>query len=266
MFAEERHNKIIQLIKSGHPVKVADLSILFTVSEATIRRDLQELENSGLLQRTHGGAVSPQLGSELSFHDREVCFLDEKQQIALTAANMVKDGETILLDAGTTTREIARALCGKRLTVATNNMDVACIFADEPDIEVLLLGGILRKSINSLVGPLTNSMLKLLCFDKVFLAANGVDFTFGATTPTLVEAETKRSMIKAAKTAILVVDHSKFEQKTFAKICSLDEFSLIITDQGIDNATLNALQNHTQVVIAEPSIKHKGVDIIESPS
>jgi len=251
MFAEERHNRIMQLINSGQPVKVVELSILLTVSEATIRRDLQELENSGLLQRTHGGAVPCQPGSELSFHDREICFLDEKRQIAFTAANMVEDGETILLDAGTTTREIARALCGKRLTVATNNIDVACIFAEEPNIEVLLLGGIWRKSINSLVGPLTNSMLKLFCFDKVFLAANAVDCTLGVTTPTLVEAETKRSMLKAAKTTILVVDHSKFEQRSFAKICSLHELSMIITDRGIAEDTLNCLQGHTQVLVCE---------------
>jgi len=263
MFAEERHDTIIQLIKSGQPVKVMDLSLLLNVSEATIRRDLQELENSGLLQRTHGGAVAPQLGAELSFHDREVCFLDEKRQIALMAANLVKDGETILLDAGTTTREIARALCGKRLTVATNNIDVATIFADEENIEVLVLGGILRKSINSLVGPLTNSMLKLFCFDKVFLAANAVDCTFGATTPTLVEAETKKAMLQAAKATILVVDHSKFEQKAFAKICSLDELSMLITDSGIDQDTLTSLRNHTQVLISEQPAKSKGVNIIE---
>ena len=151
MFAEERHNKIIQLLKSGQPVKVMGLSNLFAVSEATIRRDLQELETMGLLQRTHGGAVSPQLGSELSFFDREVFHLDEKHKIAIAAASMVEDGETILLDAGTTTREIARELCGKRLTVATNSMDIASIFADEENIEVILLGGIWRKSINSLI-------------------------------------------------------------------------------------------------------------------
>lgn len=251
MFAEERRNKIIQLVKSGHPVKVVELSILFNVSEATIRRDLQELENLGLLQRTHGGAVSPQLGLELSFHDREVFQLDEKRQIALAAANMVEDGETILLDAGTTTREIARALCGKRLTVATNSMDVAFIFAEEPDIEVLLLGGTWRKSINSLVGPLTNSMLKLFCFDKFFLAANAVDCILGASTHNLAEAETKRAMLQAAKRTILVVDHSKFEQKTFAKICSLNEVSMIITDSGITTDSLDCLRAHTQVLVTK---------------
>lgn len=251
MFAEERRNKIIQLIKSGSPVKVVELSILFTVSEATIRRDLQELENLGLLQRTHGGAVSPQLDSELSFQDREVFLLDEKRQIALAAANLVEDGETILLDAGTTTREIARALCGKRLTVATNSMDVAFVFAEEPNIEVLLLGGAWRKSINSLVGPLTNAMLKLFCFDKAFVAANAVDCALGASTHNLAEAETKALMLQSARQAILVVDHSKFEQKTFCRICNLNELSMLITDRATPKDTLDCLRSHTQVLVAE---------------
>lgn len=257
MFAEERRSRVMQLIKSGHPVKVGELSTLFATSEATIRRDLQELENLGLLQRTHGGAVSPETNPELSFQDREVVFLEEKRQIALIAADMVEDGETILLDAGTTTREIARALCGKKLTVATNSMDVASVFAEEPNIEVLLLGGSLRKSINSLVGPLTHSMLKLFCFDKVFLGANAVDCVFGATTNNLVEAETKRTMLYAAKTAILVVDHSKFEQKNFSKICSLNELSMIITDIGIAKDTLDYLQDIIQVVVAGETLQEK---------
>ncbi len=251
MFAEERRNKIIQLIKSGSPVKVVALSILFSVSEATIRRDLQELENLGLLQRTHGGAVSSQLDFELSFQDREVFLLDEKRQIALAAANMVEDGETILLDAGTTTREIARALCGKRLTVATNSMDVAFVFAEEPDIEVLLLGGTWRKSINSLVGPLTNAMLKLFCFDKAFVAANAVDCNRGASTQNLAEAATKHLMIESAKQTILVADHSKFEQKSFCKIADLSEFSMLITDSKTPKDTLDCLRSQTQVIVAE---------------
>ena len=251
MFAEERHDKIIQLLKSGQPVKVLGLSTLFAVSEATIRRDLQELETMGLLQRTHGGAVSPQLGSELSFFDREVFHLTEKRKIAIAAANMVEDGETILLDAGTTTREIARELCGKRLTVATNSMDVASILADEENIEVILLGGTWRKSINSLIGPMTNSMLKLFCFDKVFLAANAVDCKFGATTHNIAEAETKRAMLDAGKRTILVADHSKFGEKNFAKICGIEEVSMIITDENIDNDTLACLREQTQVLVVD---------------
>ncbi len=249
MFAEERHDKIIQLLKSGQPVKVLNLSTLFAVSEATIRRDLQELETMGLLQRTHGGAVSSQLGSELSFFDREVFHLAEKRKIAIAAANMVEDGETILLDAGTTTREIARELCGKRVTVATNSMDVASIFADEENIEVVLLGGTWRKSINSLIGPVTNAMLKLFCFDKVFLAANAVDCNFGATTHNIAEAETKRAMLHAGKRTILVADYSKFNEKNFAKICGIQEVSMVITDKNIDSDTLACLREQTQVVV-----------------
>lgn len=251
MFAEERHNKIMELLKAGKPVKVINLSTLFAVSEATIRRDLQELESLGLVQRTHGGAVAPQPSSELSFFDREVFHLEEKRAIARIAASMVEDGETILLDAGTTTREIARELCGKRLTVATNSMDVACVFTDEENIEVLLLGGTWRKSINSLIGPVTNAMLKTLCFDKVFLAANGVDCQFGVTTQNIGEAETKRAMLQAGKQTILVVDHTKFEKKAFAKICTLTDVSALITDKNISNETLTCLQEYTQVFIAQ---------------
>lgn len=251
MFAEERRNKIIQLIKAKQPVKVIDLSSRFEVSEATIRRDLHELEKTGFIQRTHGGAVSSQLGAELSFHDREVCFLEEKKAIAALAASLVSDGETILLDAGTTTREIARALCGKKLTVATNSMDVASVFAEEADIEVLLLGGTWRKSINSLIGPLTNSLLKHFSFDKVFLAANGIDCTLGATTKHIAEAETKRAMLSAGKSIILAADHSKFEKRTFSKICGLEELSLMITDNAIPEDTLENLRIYTRVLVAE---------------
>jgi len=263
MFAEERHNQIIQLLKSGSPVKVTQLSLLFSVSEATIRRDLQELENLGFLQRTHGGAVAPQFVSELSFQDREIYLLDEKRQIALAAAALVEDGETIMLDAGTTTREIARQLHGKRLTVVTNSMDVACVFADDANIDVLLLGGIWRKAINSLVGSVTNAMLKLLCFDKVFIAANAIDAISGVSTQNLAEAETKRAMLQAAKTSILVADHSKFGQKNFAQICSVHELSMVITDHGLPSDILESLKDHTKVIIAPHSLQEKGVDASE---
>lgn len=261
MFAEERRNKILRMIRLRQPVKVNELSSLFTVSEATIRRDLQELENLGLIQRTHGGAVSVQLEKELSFHDREVFLLNEKREIAALAASMVNDGETILLDAGTTTREIARALSGKKLTVATNCMDVALVFAEEPDIEVLLLGGEWKKSLHCLTGPLTNSMLRLFSFDKVFLTASGIDYTLGVTTQHIAEAETKRAMLSASKTRILVADHSKFEKKSFSKICNLDELSMIITDSNTDKDILECLRNHTLVVIPETTLP-KGSDDI----
>lgn len=251
MFAEERKVEILQLIESGKPVKVGDLSQRFEVSESTIRRDLQELENSRLIQRTHGGAISVQSSFEMSYQEKEIHFYEEKQKIAKAAAELVKDGETVFLDTGTTTLQIASALRGKAITVATNSMDIAQVFADDPKVEVVLLGGTLRKSIRSLVGYLTNEMLSLLHFDKVFLAANAVDPEQGVTTPNLAEAETKRHMVRAGKEVILVVDHSKIWEKAMCKICSLEEINLLLTDDGLDEAEEKRLSQYVQVQIAD---------------
>lgn len=251
MFAEERKAEILHLVESGKPVKVGDLSGRFEVSESTVRRDLQELENVGLIQRTHGGAISIQSSLELSYQEKEILFYDEKQKIAQAAVDLVKDGETIFLDTGTTTLQIAYALRGRTITVATNSMDIAQVFAEDTQVEVIVLGGSMRKSIRSLVGFLTNEMLANLHFDKVFLAANAVDPDFGVTTPNLIEAETKRHMVKAGKEVILVVDHSKLWERTMCKICSLSEINLLLTDDGLEVADLKSLSQYVQVQIAD---------------
>lgn len=250
MFAEERKTEILQLIESGKPVKVGMLSQRFEVSESTIRRDLQELEDAGLLQRTHGGAISVQSSFELSYQEKEIRYMEEKQKIAKAAAELVKEGETVFLDTGTTTLQIAYALRGKAITVATNNMDLAQVFIDDPKVEVVVLGGIFRKSTRSLVGYLTNEMLSRLHFDKVFLAANAVDPEFGVTTPNLNEAETKRHMVRAGKEVILVVDHSKLWEKALCQICSMSEVNLLLTDDGLDEAGIKRLSQYVQVKIA----------------
>jgi len=251
MFAEERKAEILQLMESGKPVKVGDLSQRFEVSESTIRRDLQELEKVGLIQRTHGGAISVQSSFELSYQEKEIRFYDEKQKIARAAVDLVKDGETVFLDTGTTTLQIAFALRGKTITVATNSMDIAQVFAEDTQVEVIVLGGSLRKNIRSLVGFLTNEMLARLHFDKVFLAANAVDPDLGVTTPNLIEAETKRHMVKAGKEVILVVDHSKLWEKAMCKICSLSEINLLLTDDGLEEADVKRLSQYVQVQIAD---------------
>lgn len=234
MFAEERKTEILQLVKTGNPVMVTSLSQRFGVSESTVRRDLQELEDNGLIQRTHGGAISVQTGFELSFQEKGIRFLAEKQQIASMAASLVKDGETVLLDSGTTTLEIAKLLRTKTITIATNSMEIAQVFSDDAHVETLLLGGTLRKNTRSLVGYITNDALRRMNFDKVFLAANGIDAEIGITTPNLSEAETKRYMLHSGKEKILVADHSKIGQRSLCQICGLEELDLLITDPGID--------------------------------
>jgi DeoR family transcriptional regulator, fructose operon transcriptional repressor len=247
MFPEERKAAILKLIQSGNPVKVGELCQQFEVSESTIRRDLQEMDAASLIQRTHGGAISAQLGYELSFREKEIRLLDEKRKIAKLAADMVGAGETVLLDSGTTTLEIARALVHKEITLATNSMDIAQVFGDDSPVEVLVLGGAWRKSTRSLVGYLTNETLGRIHFDKVFLAANGVDGTLGVTTPNSIEAETKRRFVQAGEEIILVVDHTKIGQQGLYQICSLDEIDQVITDEAIEPESLEMLRSHTKV-------------------
>jgi len=250
MFAEERRAEILNKIKSGAPIYVADLVQEFGVSEATIRRDLAVLEKMNLLKRTHGGAIPPNYGIEPTFQEKEIQNLDSKAAIGRLAASLVKDGETVLLDAGTTTLQIAVNLRGRKITVATNCIDVANVFLDDPSVEVWLIGGILRKGPRSLVGFLTNEALKTLHFDKTFLAANAVDPSFGVTTPNMTEAETKRHMLFAGKGKILVADHSKLGIQGLCKICDLSELDLLITDDKGDERQIEQLKKKVKVLIA----------------
>jgi DeoR family transcriptional regulator, fructose operon transcriptional repressor len=258
MFAEERQTNILELIKTGQPVKVGILTERFGVSESTIRRDLQELEDAGCLHRTHGGAILGHSEYEPSFQEKTTCCLVEKQEIAKAAVTLIEQGETILLDSGTTTLEIARQLRGKKVTIATNSMDIAQIFVDDKITEVILLGGSLRKPTHSLVGYLTNETLKNLHFDKVFLAANNVDLEQGVTTPNMIEAETKRHMLLSGQEVILVVDHTKFGQKSLCQICSLSEISLLLTDCGLDTETVNKYKTVVTIKQAEITPNQKG--------
>lgn len=251
MFAEERKKYILQLIQAGTPVKVSDLSECFQVSETTIRRDLQEMETDGLLQRTHGGAISVQPDHEMTFAEKEIRFLEEKCKIAKAAAELINQGDVILLDAGTTTFEIAKELRNKQITIATNSMNIAELFIDVPNVEVWILGGIWRKNTRSLVGYLTNQQLQNLHFNKVFLAANAVDVAGGVTTPNPTEAETKRNMILAGDQVILVIDHSKVGYRDTCKICNLNELEILIIDDKLSQEQLDLFSPHVEIIIAK---------------
>jgi DeoR family fructose operon transcriptional repressor len=250
MFAEERKTVIVSAINNGVPVKVGELSQKLGVSESTIRRDLQELEDNGLIQRTHGGAISVRTGFEPSFTDKEVVNLAEKQAIAEAAAKLIQDGEAVFLDAGTTTLEIARLLRERPVTIVTNSMEVVQVFLDDSRVEVMLLGGVFRKATRSLVGYMANEMLKRMHFDKVFLAANAVSAEYGVATPNPAEAETKRQMVDSGHKVILVADHSKIGQRALCRICGLEEISLVLTDAGIEPEDYETLKAVTEVGIA----------------
>lgn len=242
VFAEERKQQILATLQRTPAVRVVDLGRALRVSVASIRRDLADLERSGLLKRTHGGAVSNHVAAfEPSLVEKEDQYRAEKAAIAELAVSFVQRGDTIFLDAGSTTRQIARELRHQRnLTVVTNALNIASELASS-DLEVILTGGQLRRGVLSQVGPIAEQAIAGLHVDTLFLAANGVDLEKGVTTPNLLEAQIKRLMVESARSVILVVDHTKFGRITFGRICGLERISAIITDDGLPDRFATAI-------------------------
>lgn len=254
MFPEERRRRILEQMRSGAAVTVADLASEFGVSESSIRRDLRDLEQSGLLARTHGGAL-PVDGTleEPSFAEKSALHLAEKREIARVAAGLVKDGDSIILDAGTTTLEIARLLLQRRdLTVVTNAYHIAAEMADAPGIRVVVTGGEIKGNTLALVGPMAERALEEINVDRVFLGTNGLDLERGLTTPTQAEAAIKRRMIAAARQTIVVADHTKMGKVAFATIAPVTRAHIIITDRHMDSDVARELKARgVEVLVAQ---------------
>ncbi len=243
MFAEERKSKILDSLNKYGKVKVCDLSQRYEVSEVTIRRDLQELEEDELIKRVHGGAIlNLNTKFELTFSEKIDKFYDEKESVGKIAALMIVDGDTIAIDAGTTTLSIAKYITAKDITVLTNSVDIAYELSKKRDVEVIVTGGTLRWETRAMVGPVADNTLKNFRVDKAFMGSNGVCIINGLTTPNIIEANTKREMIKIAKQTILLCDHTKFGTVYFAKIVDLDSVDIIITDNQLDNELLEKFE------------------------
>ncbi|WP_416176157.1 DeoR/GlpR family DNA-binding transcription regulator [Clostridium sp.] len=244
MFAEERQNKILKLLKEQGSLKVVTLTELFNVSESTIRRDLQEMDEKGLLSRTHGGAVSLQSTSfEPSFKEKEIEGHDEKVAIAKLAASMIKDGDTILLDSGTTTLEIAKHITAHKVTVITNSIDISSVLSNNENIDLIVTGGSMRFTTRAMVGPITENVLKNFRVDKAFIGTNGISIEEGITTPNFIEAQTKKTMMNVSNNVIVVADSSKFNKVSFSIISPLKSISSIITSGDLDGETLKNFED-----------------------
>ncbi|MBO1264435.1 DeoR/GlpR transcriptional regulator [Proteiniclasticum sp. SCR006] len=238
MFAEERQRKIIEMMEESSSLKVAELAAHFDVSESTIRRDLQELEEHQILKRTHGGAVSIQKrGFEPTFKEKKEEFSHEKKRIGELAAELVEDGYSVILDTGTTTLEIAKRIRNKKITVITNSLDIAEELSEVENIELIMTGGTLRGNTRAMVGYLTENTLKNFRADIAFIGANGITGKDGATTPNHVEAMTKRAMIASANRVYLVADTSKFGNVSFAVITPVNQITGIITAGEMNEET-----------------------------
>lgn len=236
MLAQERRQHIFKDIEASGVASVRDLAQRFDVSLITIMRDLQELEQEGLIRRVHGGAISVRGASyEPPFSARESQLSSEKQRIALQAIELITDGDSVILDVGTTTLEIARALKGKRnLTVLVTNLRAALELASQPAIQVIVIGGKLRASELSMVGHLAEQTLRSFQVDKAFIGVGGITLEHGLTEFNFDEAGTKRVMFERARQKIVVADHTKFGKVMLTHVAPLSAVDLIITGSEID--------------------------------
>jgi DeoR family transcriptional regulator of aga operon len=245
MLSEERRREILELLQSEGRVLVRDLSKRFRTSLITIRKDLEFLHHQGQLERTHGGALPLRTGAlrDRTLQEKERLHRQEKLRIAAAAVRMIRPGQVVILDSGTTTTAIARACRQFRsLTVITNATNIAQELAGT-SVEVLLTGGTLRKNSFSLVGPLAEESLRRLSADLLFLAVDGFDVRYGLTTPNLLEARVNRAMAEASRRTIVVCDSSKFGRRSLSLIMPVSAVHETITDRKITKPYLKALRD-----------------------
>lgn len=250
--AGERRATIMRLLDATGRVAVGELSKLTKVSDMTTRRDLEALEHEGLLRRTHGGAVSvTSLSYEPPYVLRKDTNADAKVRIGQRTASLLREGETVILDVGTTAVEVARALRGRQnLTVLTSNLWAAAILADEPGIVLMLTGGKTRNRERSLVGHLATRAFDELVFDVFVMGVAGVHQDFGITDYNVDEAEVKRAAIQASQRRIVIADSSKLGKAAFARICDLRQIDTIVTDDASPDKLSAFAADDIEMVIA----------------
>jgi DeoR family transcriptional regulator, aga operon transcriptional repressor len=245
MTLTERHQFILDKLKKEGNVNVVELCNELNVSSVTIRKDLKLLEDKTLVYRTHGGGtlVNPYTVDK---HVNEKAKINsaEKQEIGNVAAKLIDPNDSIIIASGTTVLSLAKSIQPQEsLTVITAALNVATELSQQANIEIILLGGILRKSSTSVTGYYAEKILEDFSCSKLFLGVDGIDIEFGLTTTNAMEAQLNRKMIQAAQKTIVLADSTKFGKRGFGKICGLEDIQQIITDGGIPERTANTLKS-----------------------
>ena len=240
----ERHQHIIKKLQNEQYISVVDLCKELEVSSVTIRKDLKLLEDKNLLFKIHGGAtLSNPYTVDRPVNEKEKLQSTEKSVIGVAAAALVEENDSIIIASGTSVLAFARCLpLNLNLTVITSAINVALELSRNPNIEVIQLGGTLRKSSNSVMGPYSESILKDFFCNKLFLGVDGIDLEFGLTTTNMMEAHLNRQMISVSQKTIILTDSTKFGKRGFGKICNIDEIDHVITDSGISEHTVKQLE------------------------
>lgn len=244
MLAQERYDKIVQLVNERGSIRVTELSELCQVTEETIRRDLDRLEQAGRLRRSHGGAVSVKdQQPEIPYFEREIAQADEKKRIAEEAIKLIQPKDRILLDASTTAWYMAASMPDIPLTVLTNSIKVAMELSSKEKIEVISTGGILASRSLSYVGPLAERSLDAYHVDKAFFSCKGVHLERGISESNELQARIKHKMVGMADQVILLADSSKFGVQAFTHVADLSDVNTIITDGRLSPELLTQLSD-----------------------
>ncbi len=228
----QRHKTILNELEKDGYVRVQELSKLLGVSEVTIRKDLKELEKRKLLYRSHGSASQlSSLINDRPIDEKAKVRVEEKQRISEAANKLLQKNDRIIIASGTTLLTFAQKITVEPLTVITPFIKISLTLCHKPNIEVIQLGGSMRKSSASVIGPHAESLLSELMCNKLFIGVDGIDMDFGLTTSDIGEAHLNQYMLEAAQEVIVLADSSKFGKRGFGKICNFDQINRIITDR-----------------------------------
>ena len=250
MNSTKRRMEIFNILQKEQSVKVLDLAEIFEVSLMTIRRDLALFEKQGLITTNYGGAyLNSKSAIEPSFSLKSSQMTDKKQLIGYEAAKLVEEGDTIIVDCGTTTLQMVKYIQDKKLTVITNSWPVVNYLGNNPKIKLILAPGEYNDVSAGAISDLTISFFSNFHADKVFMGSHGCGLKSGATVPEIMDANVKRTILHAAKQKILLADNTKFDQTYLMKYADLSEFDYLITDNSIDNKYCIQLKNIIKNVI-----------------
>ena len=233
----ERLNKVVAYLEERGNAKISDLAADLRVSESTIRRDLDILVREGRIQRTHGGAIWIRHSSsyEHVYSEKMLIRIDQKRRIGACCAQLVQDGDTLFLDSGTTTFQIAKAIAAKKnLTVFTYDLAIATMVSFDPSTTVVITGGVKREDYNVVVGSLAEDLISRIRVNLLFLSADAIDPEFGVSNTTLPEASIKSKLCASAGKVILAADSSKYGKVAMVKVCGLEQLDCIVTDSDLD--------------------------------
>lgn len=233
VIVEERRQRVLDLVVQRGFIALADLATAVEMSESTVRRDLDYWDKQGVLKRTHGGAVYVGDGATLpALEERSSRQIEEKRQIARTAAARIRDGDAILLDGGTTTLEVARLLVGRSLQIVTNSLPIAVLLASSRETDLVFLGGYVFPKTGVALGPSTVRMMEEIHVHQTIMSVAGITAK-GLFNSNLLLVETEQQMMRCADEVVVVADHTKIGRQSLAFLCALTDIDTLIVDHGL---------------------------------